>query len=143
MSKKIFIVKSSTGFLLPGDAEAEEVVNKWKVGSSYSLTYAPARNPKFHRLVFAVASAVTDNAPEGSCWNGKDAYHFIKAVELQAGFVDELVDLNGEVRMVPKSIAFENMAEDEFKKLFDVLISEGARILGMTERELLEGAEVA
>ena len=64
MSKKIFIVKSSTGFLLPGDAEAEEVVNKWKVGASYSLTYAPARNPKFHRLVFAVANAVTDNEPE-------------------------------------------------------------------------------
>lgn len=143
MSKKIFIVKSPTGSLLPSDAEAEGVVNKWKVGASYSLTYATARNPKFHRLVFAVTTAVIDNAPEDSYWHGKDAYHFIKAVELKAGMVDEIVDLNGEVHLIPKSIAFENMSEDEFKKLFDALVTEAARILGCSERDVLENVEAA
>ena len=138
MSKKIFITKATPGFLAPADAEAEEVFRKWKTGASYSLAYAPARNPKFHRMVFAVAQMVTDNAPEGSYWSGKDGYSFIKAVELTHGFTDEMIDCNGEVHLVPRSIAFENMDNDEFKKLFDPLITEAARVLGVSEGELLE-----
>ena len=138
MSKKIFITKGASGYLVPADAEAEAVCKKWKVGASYSLAYAPARNPKFHRLVFAVAQSVVENASEGSYWNGKDAYSFIKAVELTHGFTDEMMDCNGEVHLVPRSIAFESMAEDEFKKLFDALITEAARVLGVTENELLD-----
>lgn len=137
MSKKIFIIKTSSG-LAPADAEAEEVVRKWKVGHSISLTYAPARNPKFHRMVFAIAQSVIDNAPEDSYWNGKEAYSFIKAVELTHGFTDEMMDCNGEVHLVPKSIAFESMDESEFKRIFDALITEAARVLGITEGELLE-----
>ena len=138
MSKKIFVTKATPGFLAPADAEAEEVFRKWKVGAAYSLTYAPARNPKFHRLVFAVAQSVVENAPEGSYWSGKDGYSFIKAVELTHGFTDEMMDCNGEVHLIPRSIAFENMDETEFKKIFDPLIKEAARVLGVTEGELLE-----
>ena len=135
---KIFVTKGVSGLLAPADAEAAEVVRKWKIGASYSLTYAPARNPKFHRLVFAVAQSVVENAPEGSYWSGKDAYSFIKAVELTHGFTDEMMDCNGEVHLIPRSIAFENMDETEFKKIFDPLIKEAARVLGVTEGELLE-----
>ena len=138
MSKKIFIAKSQSGFLVPADAQAEAVVNKWKVGASYTLTYEQARNPKFHRLVFGVADMVIENAPETSYWHDKDAYSFIKAVELTHGFTDEMMDCNGEVHLAPKSIAFENMDEAEFKKLFDALITEAARVLGISEGELLE-----
>jgi hypothetical protein len=139
---KIFITKTSNG-LLPADEVSEKVYLKWKNGASYSLEYNKARNPKFHRMVFAVAQKVCDNAPEDSYWNGKDAYHLIKAVELKIGFVDELVDFDGEVHMIPKSIAFENMEEADFKKLFDALLEEGARILGCTIRELLDNVEAA
>ena len=138
MSKKIFVTKATPGFLAPADAEAEEVFRKWKTGASYSLTYAPARNPKFHRLVFAVAQSVVENAPEVSYWRGKDGYSFIKAVELTYGFTDEMMDCNGEVHLIPRSIAFENMDEAEFKKIFDPLITEAARVLGVTENELLD-----
>ena len=143
MSKKIFVTKGASGCLVPADAEAEEVVKKWKVGHSISLTYAPARNPRFHRMVFGIAQSVIDNAPEGSYWSGKDAYSFIKAVELTHGFTDEMMDCNGEVHLIPRSIAFESMAEDEFKKLFDALITEAARVLGVTENELLDQLEDA
>ncbi len=138
VSKKIFITKLTAGVLQPADEEAEKVVGKWKSGETYSLTYAPARNLKFHRMIFAVAQSVVDNAPEGSYWSGKDSYSFIKAVELTHGFTDEMIDCNGEVHLVPRSIAFENMDNDEFKKLFDPLITEAARVLGVTEGELLE-----
>ena len=130
-------MKGVSGNLVPADAEAEEVVNKWKVGASYSLAYAPARNPQFHRMVFAVAQMVCDNAPDGSYWSGKDAYHFIKAVELSNGFTDEMIDCAGEVHLIPKSIAFENMDQAEFKKLFDPLVSEAARVLRISEQDVL------
>ena len=138
MSKKIFITKGASGYLVPADAEAESACKKWKVGASYSLTYAPARNPKFHRMVFAIAQSVIDNAPEDSYWHGKEAYSFIKAVELTHGFTDEMMDCNGEVHLIPRSIAFESMDEAEFKKIFDPLIKEAARVLGVTENELLD-----
>jgi len=137
MSKKIFIVKTNAG-LLPADAEAEEVVTRWKVGHSISLTYAPARNPKFHRMIFAIAQTVVTNAPEGSYWSGKDAKHFIKAVELTIGMTEEIMDCNGQVHLQAKSIAFENMDDEEFKTLFDPLVKEGARVLEITEGELLD-----
>lgn len=137
MSKKIFVVKGASGYLVPADAEAESVCKKWKCGQIFSLTYAPARNPQFHRMVFAVAQMVCDNAPDGSYWSGKDAYHFIKAVELSNGFTDEMIDCAGEVHLIPRSIAFENMDQAEFKKLFDPLVSEAARILGISEQDVL------
>lgn len=137
MSKKIFVVKTSSG-LSPADEEAREVVNKWKIGASYSLTYAPARNPKFHRMVFGVAQLVCDNAPEGTFWCGREAYAFIKWVELCSGFTEEQICPDGEIKLHPLSIAFENMDESEFKKLFDALITEAAQVLGVSEGELLE-----
>ena len=142
MSKKIFIVKTNAG-LLPADAEAEEVVKKWKVGHSISLTYAPARNPKFHRMIFAIAQNVVDNAPEKSYWSGKDAKHFIKAVELTIGMMEEIMDCNGQVHLQAKSIAYENMDDEEFKTLFDPMITEGARVLVITEGEFLDQLEGA
>ena len=138
MSKKIFITKGASGYLLPADADAETVVRKWKEGAAYSLTYAPARNPKFHRMIFGIAQTVIDNAPEDSYWHGKKAKLFIKAVELTIGMTEPIIDCNGKVHQQAKSIAYENMDEAEFKKIFDPLIKEAARVLGVTEGELLE-----
>ena len=89
-------------------------------------------------MVFAIAQSVIDNAPEDSYWHDKEAYSFIKAVELTHGFTDEMIDCNGVVHLSPKSIAFENMDEAEFKRIFDALITEAARVLGISEGELLE-----
>lgn len=137
MARKIIITKTVHG-LQPGDDQAEKVVNRWKLGASYALTYKEARSPQYHRLVFGIANAVVDNAPEGSYWRGKLPEHFIKAVMLTIGCVDEVMDMNGEVHLIPKSIAFENMGDDEFRPIGDAVVREGARILNVEEHELLE-----
>jgi hypothetical protein len=137
MSKKIFVAKKEDGKIYPINEEAEEEVLKMKQGKPYAVTFSSARNPKFHRMVFAVANMIIENAPHKSYWSGKDAYHFIKAVELSHGFVDEMIDCKGEVHLVPKSLAFENMEESEFKRLFDALIKEAERLLGVGEKEIL------
>lgn len=143
MSKKILIMKTHNGnSLIPSDKEAEAVVMRWKPGAIYALKYSLARNPKFHRLIFGVASMVIDNAPEESYWHGKDPKHFIKAVMLTIGQVEEVVDFKGEVHMTPKSIAFENMDETEFKPIGDAVVKEAARILGISERDVIQNLGV-
>jgi hypothetical protein len=140
---KIFVKKHPTfNALIPVDAGSETAISKMK-DKEWSLEYNKARNPKFHRMVFAIAQMVCDNAPEDSYWHEKDGYHYIKACELKAGFVDELIDLDGEIHFIPKSIAFESMADDEFKKIFEVMVKEAARILGCSERDVLQNMEAA
>jgi hypothetical protein len=138
---KIFVRKHPTlNALIPVDATSETAIAKMN-DKAWSLEYNKARNPKFHRMVFSIAQMVCDNAPEDSYWHEKYGYHFIKACELKAGFVDELIDLDGEIHLLPKSIAFESMADDEFKKIFDVMVKESARILGCSERDVLQNME--
>jgi hypothetical protein len=134
---KLFITKTAHG-LTPADKQAEEEISKWKVGTSYLMKVDKARCPAFHRLVFAVAQMTCDNAPEGSMWSGKEALSLIKAVELACGMVETLVSLDGEVHMIPLSIAFQNMVEDEFSILYKRLIKESARILDISEQDVLD-----
>lgn len=79
-----------------------------------------------------------DNAPESSYWHGKLPEHFIKAVMLTIGCADPVMDMNGEVHMIPRSIAFENMSDDEFRPIGDAVIREGSRILNVPQHVLLE-----
>ena len=137
MAKKIFIVKRN-GCFSPYDKTAESVILKWDEGEFYSLTYEKARNPKFHRYVFAAANTIIDNAPESSYWHNKTPYHFIKAVELSYGFVDEVIDCKGEIHLIPKSIDFANMNDEEFTKIYKAMITEGAKVLNITESELFD-----
>ena len=137
MARKIIITKTVQG-LQPGDEQAEKVVKRWKLGASYALTYKEARSPQYHRMVFGIANAVIDNAPEGSYWHGKLPEHFIKAVMLTIGCVEAVIDMNGEVHMIPKSIAFENMGDDEFRPIGEAVVREGSRILNVPQHVLLE-----
>lgn len=137
MARKIFLIKTVNG-IKPGDDHTEKVVRRWKLGAGYALTYKEARSLQYHRLIFGIATAVVDNAPEGSYWHGKLPEHFIKAVMLTIGCVDEIMDMNGEVHLIPKSIAFENMSDEEFRPIGDAVIREGSRILNVPQHVLLE-----
>lgn len=124
---KIFVMRSSAGVhLIPADATAEKAIAKWKVGAAYTMETCKARNPKFHRLVFAVANLVCSNS---AAWS--NPHLFVKAVQLTYGFTEPMRDTHGEVFQIPRSIAFENMDEDEFKKIFECLLIEASRITGV------------
>jgi hypothetical protein len=134
--KKLFLIKGSDGILHPVDQESENIIQKWKTGAEYGLEYKLSRNARYHRMIFAIANMAVENAPEDSPWNGKPAIMLIKAVELDAGFVEPQLKLDGTINMVAKSIAFDQMDQDEFDKLYNPLVKECARILNITEDEL-------
>jgi len=127
---KMILTKTEHG-LRPADALSESSMLRLVKGKSYTFEYKRARNHKFHRLVFGVATIVCENSDR---WD--NPLLFIKAVELTHGYVDTLVDMNGEVFMIPKSISFENMEEQEFNKLFDCILIEASKVLGIHQEKL-------
>ena len=134
--KKVFLIKGSDGNLYPTDEESEKIINKWKVGAEYGLEYKLSRNSQFHRMIFAIANMTVENAPEDSPWNGKPSIMLIKAVMLDNGFCEPQLKLDGTINMVAKSIAFDQMDQDEFDKLYNPLVKECARILNISENEV-------
>lgn len=83
------------------------------------------RNPAFHRLAHAIGHLLVDNVDK---FHGKDAHSAIKTLQAEAGVCCDaerfVIDLGQfgrhEVdRNVPRSIAFDEMEEDEFRQFFD------------------------
>jgi hypothetical protein len=111
--------------LCPTDDESQSVLRKHKAGSEFWVEIRKARNPKHHRLYFALLKLTFDN---------QERYEnfelFRKAVQIAAGHVDELVTLDGEVLMLPKSVAFDSLDEDEFTQVFCDAMAVCAKILG-------------
>lgn len=73
------------------------------------------RNGGNHRRLWALLTLVSENS---------DVYDTpekaLIAVKLASGHADPLVDpTTGQVLMIPRSIAYENMDEDEFRQFFD------------------------
>ncbi len=123
-------------FLVPHGKAGEQALAQLKNNTIYSVEVKQARNPLHHNLVFLLAQIAVEHAPEGSPWEGKDAYAFIKAIELEAGIVDYITKLNGETHVVPRSIAFENMNEIEFNRISDLVFRTVARLIGVNEEYL-------
>jgi len=114
-----------------------EFINKHN-NKKMSINISNNRSAEFHRLVFAVAQLLVYSAPESSMWNNKDPYLFIKAVELEHGFVEPVQRLDGKIEFYPVSISFTNMSQKRFKELFDCILKEAAKILDCSIEEILQ-----
>jgi len=102
----------------------------------YCYEYFKPRNPLFHKKVFAIARTVIENSSEGSAWNGKEPKLFIKSCMWEAGITEIMQLIGGEVKLIPKSIKFSEMDNEEFEKVYQAVLKYGSMILGITEEEL-------
>lgn len=130
------MVKRKDSTLIPVDPLSEKEIFKLK-DKTYSCTIKESRNPKHHNLVFGLAKFTVDNCHEESVWSGKDPYSIIKAIQLEVGSVEYIQKFDGEIIAIPKSIAFENMDEDEFSHISDALFFYCAKILDIDQKELM------
>lgn len=98
---------------------------RFAVGKEIRAELKQPRNPGFHRLMHAVGGLLVDNVDE---FAGMDAHEAVKTVQTRAGvccdpetFVIDLGTLGRHeiTRQVPRSMAFDEMEEDEAKRLFD------------------------
>lgn len=98
---------------------------KFVVGKEVRAEMKQPRNPAFHRLAHAVGNLLADNVEEFRDMSGHKA---LKEVQAKSGVCCEaekfVLDLGSlgrhEIeRKVPRSIAFDEMEEDEFREFFD------------------------
>ena len=96
---------------------------KFHTGREVRAELKQPRNPAFHRLAHAVGHLLVDNVEE---FRDMDAHGALKAIQAKTGVCCEPLEIDlgslGKVTaQVPRSLAFDEMAEDEFAKLFEAV----------------------
>ena len=122
--------------LLPYAEQDREIISNLDNNYIWKVDIKKSRNPAHHALVFGLARCTIANAPEDSSFGNFTPYQFIKALMLEIGQTDNMMYLSGEVVQIPKSIAFENMSEDEFTPISEAMFKVCAGVIGVEVTEL-------
>jgi hypothetical protein len=113
------------GVFIPSRNSDTELSGKIKEGDE---VYASRkRNPKFHRLVLSLFQLGFDNQDEY-----RDFEVYRKELTKEAGFT---IEENGKVHA--RSIAYENMSEEDFNKLYNAIL-ELISVKLQTDKQTLE-----
>jgi hypothetical protein len=146
---EILLIKTPSGFM-PADDEAQEQLRKFRLGSLAKLDVVQMRNGAFFRKWWALVKLGYDyfiDTCETQEYKGQQVRpefdRFRKDVTILAGFYRPVWNVNGEMRIEPESLAWANMTEERFEKLYnatiDVLLKKvfnGKRMRAWTEEEL-------
>lgn len=107
--------------LVPVDDEGFDALAKVRDGRDVTVEFKKARNPRHHRLFFALvnfAKLHSETMTEASTEQIKTA------LKLATGYVDTYVDREtGKCCYVPRSIAWESCDQLEFNKFFDAAVN--------------------
>lgn len=103
--------------LVPVDDDGRELLGALKVEKPVLVHVHAARNPGHHRMLFAVFKVLTD----AGVWDA-DMDALLEWMKFATGLVRNAIDHKGNVHTVPRSIAFESMPQDQFRRWFDRVI---------------------
>jgi hypothetical protein len=103
--------------LFPVDTDGDDVLAALKLEKPVIVHVHAARNPGHHRMLFAVFDLLRDSG----AWEA-DMDGLLEWMKYATHLVRTSIDHKGNVHVLPKSIAFESMAQDEFKRWFDRVI---------------------
>lgn len=106
---RLLFQKRPTGVFAPADPAAEEWARTVAAGDELFLEPKRARNPRHHRLAFALFQFVLDATDKFG--NVEELLLWLK---LKTGHYQEHVTEQGELVFVPKSISFAAMTQDAF-----------------------------
>lgn len=135
---QIELVKNAGGVFVPAFDHDLPRLTKFKNGEQYTAEIKLTRRPQFHRKAFAFfnfcfahwsADKVgLENADETTQFE-----RFRKDLTILAGFYEQTMRLNGEIRTEAKSLAYSNMEPDEFERCYNALINAAIKhIFGRT-----------
>jgi hypothetical protein len=117
----------SVGALVPAHPIDQRLMKerKFHVNREVRAELKQPRNAKFHRLAHAVGNLLVENVEEFRDMSGHDAF---KDVQRRSGVCCDKIEIDlGALGKVPvnqaRSIAFDEMEEDEFSLLFQGVTS--------------------
>ncbi len=113
MTKAVF-VRIGDGFY-PVDDEGRAIVASVADGKQVMGEFKPSRNPRFHRMFFALLKLLVDNTEKFETVD-----QALLAIKIACHEVDTQIDVaTGNLCYIPRSISFESMDEARFRRLFD------------------------
>jgi hypothetical protein len=133
------LVKTGEGTFRPLTAADAEVAARYarfkerlEPGEFYNVTYKQPRNPAFHRRKFFALLNIGFEAWEPERGRKRLKYKgqaiaknfeaFREDITILAGFYEVTFDLKGRMSLKAKSIAFHNMEEDEFSRVYEAVV---------------------
>lgn len=106
---KLLFQKRPSGVFAPADPEADAWAHTVAAGDEVFLKPSRPRNPKHHRLAFALFQFVLDATDRFA-----NVEQLLLWLKLKTGHYQEHVTEAGELVYVPKSISFAAMSQDSF-----------------------------
>ena len=96
---------------------------KLKPGDGISIKTWKARNLDFHKKFFALLNATIYFLPEEEKYDRFKNVDFLrKELMLMIGNADLHVTMEGEQVLIPNSISFENMDDNEFQNIYSLTV---------------------
>lgn len=127
---QLHLKRTLTGFV-PADEPSAQIARRYKVGEVYRAEVKKPRSYRAHCLCMALLTLTFENQERYDNFE-----HFRKAVAIAAGHVEELVTLDGEVLLQPKSISYSALDQVQFEKVFAAMMTVCAKILDVSQPEL-------
>jgi hypothetical protein len=125
-----------TGKIMPLYDSDYETFKKVKRNKEVMVDITQPRNIKFHRKFFALINMVFEN---------QDIYTDINNLRydltMEAGFFNEHVDFNGEIKRTAQSISFSKMDEQSFSLLYGKFIDTVIRIMKWDSKMIEDNIE--
>ena len=131
---ELTLIKSDVG-IFPADAESKDFIDKkLKYGDRITCEFRRTRNAKFHRKGMALLNFLYEHWEPGEINNEygtpeKNFDRFRKDLTILAGFYEQHIRVNGDIRVEAKSISFSSMDEDEFEAWYSAIIDVGLKYI--------------
>ena len=148
-----YFIKLPNSTLVPASDNDREMLSRIRIGDPVKLTFTRSRNYKFLKKYFSLLNLAFDfweppEHGEGSAWKEKIPVEknfetFRHDIAILAGYYNATYRINGDIRFEAKSIAFANMSEDDFEKLYSASINVILKNImhNYTEAELRQSVE--
>jgi hypothetical protein len=144
---EILLTKGPGGALIPLDDDEAAKLGRIKTGGVVRADVSQMRNGAFFRKWWVLAKYAFDlwsETVEPIEYKGQpvlpEFQRFRKDLTILAGHYTPVFNARGELRLEAKSIAWANMAEDEFERLYsatiDVILRKILSGTSMTEAQL-------
>lgn len=99
--------------------------------TEFDVVIKKIRNPKIHSLAFSFAKLIKENLPVDAPLKTAKEIDIIYSLSILAGLYDEVLGLNGEIYLKPKSIAYDKMDQTEHDKVIRALLRKTSELTGI------------
>lgn len=124
----IEMLKTAGGVFVPADEMYLPALQKFSNGEQYQVEIRQARNPAFHRKVFAFFKFCFEHwSADKTEWQYFDERKqfdtFRKNLTVLAGYKVASYTIDGRMRVEAQSLSYGNMEQDEFERCYSALIN--------------------